>query len=67
MLDCHTAFDRSRHDRPTLNRRVFASPVLDQTARAGDVRAVFLDATPTRNALDRPALDWPMLDRAAFE
>jgi len=65
-LDCHPACDRCRHDLPTLNRRVFDSPVLDQTARAGDVRAVFLDARPTNDALDRPALDWPMLDRPAF-
>jgi len=45
---------------------VFGSPVLDQTARAGDVRAVFLDARPTRDASDPPALDWPMLDRPAL-
>ena len=66
-LDCHPAFDRYRPDRTTLNRRVFDSPVLDQTARAGNVRAVFLDARPTRDAFGPPALDWPMLDRAAFD
>jgi hypothetical protein len=66
-LDCHPACDRCRHDRPTLNRRVFDSPVLDQTARAGNFRAVFLDARPTRDAFDPPALDWPMLDRLAFD